>query len=416
MIVNILRYGNNGEGIAQKDGKIIFIDGALQSEIVDITITQENVSFCKAKINKVIMPSPNRVKPPCPYFGKCGGCQLQHINYLEQLRLKSIKIRGNLKKYANFDGDCEIKSSNFQYNYRNHMRFAVVDNKLCLHKNKSKECVIVNYCHIACDAINCCIEPINEFLSINKLEIDEVDIKSIKNQIIITFISKTDVKHIKISYLEDILSPFFTYGFYIFNKQTNQLNHLKGIKKIEYQDEITCFISPLSFLQVNNEVARMLYNDVRDIVQNEVVVDAFCGRGTLSCKLAKKAKKVYGIEIEKSSVSDAMDIQRINNIQNVQFILGDSGEVLSNLYEKFDCLVLDPPRGGVQRSVISNILNIKPKKIVYISCASNTLARDLKELLNIYTIKNIKAYDMFPQTDEVETVVIMEKIDEKNSK
>ena len=155
-----------------------------------------------------------------------------------------------------------------------------------------------------------------------------------------------------------------------------------------------------------------MYNYVCELVKDEVVVDAYCGRGILTCKLAKNAKQVYGIEIEKSSIEDAIDIQTINNIKNVQFILGDTKTELPKLKQKIDCIVLDPPRAGAKQ-IMQTLLDIGANKLIYISCASNTLARDLGKLLDKYSIKEVKAFDMFPQTDEVETVVLLEKINEK---
>ena len=412
MLVDIIRYGNNGEGIAQKDGKVIFVLRALVGETVDISIEKDYAKYSISKLNKIIKQSQNRVNPPCPYFNVCGGCQLQHAKYQEQLKIKSLKISGNLKKYANFDGICEIKPSFLKYNYRNHMRFAVVNKKLCLHKNKSEKCIEIDYCHIACDAINLCIQPINNFLSSQNIDIVEVDIKAIKEQVLITFIAKNDALNLNVKSLESHLSPFFTFGFYLYNRKTKNLKHLGGFKKIECKNSLITYIRPLSFLQINNEISNIMYNDVCEFVKDEIVVDAFSGRGLLTCLLSQKAKKVFGIEIEKSSVLDAIDMQKQNNIQNVEFILGDANKVLSQLNKNIDCLVLDPPRAGIQNEMIFSILKMLPKKIIYISCASNTLARDLKLFLNKYSIKSVQGYDMFPETDEVETVVLLEKINE----
>ena len=249
-------------------------------------------------------------------------------------------------------------------------------------------------------------------MSSQNIDIVEVDIKAIKEQVLITFIAKNDALNLNVKSLESHLSPFFTFGFYLYNRKTKNLKHLGGFKKIEYKNSLITYIRPLSFLQINNEVANMLYNDVCELVKDEIVVDAFSGRGLLTCLLSQKAKKVFGIEIEKSSVLDAIDMQRQNNIQNVEFILGDANKALTQLNKNIDCLVLDPPRAGIQNEMIFSILKMLPKKIIYISCASNTLARDLKLFLNKYSIKSVQGYDMFPETDEVETVVLLEKINE----
>ncbi len=411
MIVDIIRYGNNGEGIALNNGKITFVKDALMGEKVDINITKQTDKYDVAEVTNIIKSSQNRVSPVCPYYGVCGGCQLQHANYEEQLRIKRAKINGNLKKYAHFDANVEIVSSDFKFNYRNHMRFVVFNHTLGLHKSKSSICVDVDDCRIANDEINFCIEAINNFLKITRIDINEVDIKSIKNQVLITFIAEKNV-NFDINEIKQFLSPFTSYGFYLYTKNNKHLKHIYGLKKIEYNDGINCFVRPISFLQVNDQVAHEMYNYVCELVKDEVVVDAYCGRGILTCKLAKNAKQVYGIEIEKSSIEDAIDIQTINNIKNVQFILGDTKTELPKLKQKIDCIVLDPPRAGAKQ-IMQTLLDIGANKLIYISCASNTLARDLGKLLDKYSIKEVKAFDMFPQTDEVETVVLLEKINEK---
>ena len=410
MIVDIIRYGNNGEGIAINNGKIVFVKGALVGETVDVALVKDSANFCIAKINKILKQSPQRQTPVCHYFKNCGGCQLQHICYAEQLKVKQQKIIGNLKKYANcVIPSCNIVSSPKILEYRNHMRFAVFNNKLSLRKNNSHDCVNIGYCYIAYEAINLCIEPLNCFLEKTNLDIDEVDIKAIEKQILITFICEKDIKKIDITHLKSMLSPYFTYGFSLYIKDKKQIKHLEGIKEIQQKRNLTNIISPLSFLQVNNEIADRLYNDVCDLVDDEIVIDAFSGRGLLSCIVSKKAKKVYAIEIEKSSVVDAKNMKVKNNINNVEFILGDVNEVLNNINIDFDCLILDPPRAGIKQNLVDTILKSMPNKIIYVSCACNTLARDLKGLLNKYSLKHICAYDMFPQTDEVETLVLLEK-------
>ncbi len=412
MITNILRYGNNGEGIALNNGKVIFVKDALMGEKVDIKITKQSNNLDYAEVTNIITSSPNRIIPACPYYDVCGGCQLQHANYEEQLKIKRIKINGNLKKYANFDANVEIVASKHEFNYRNHMRFAVTNGTLGLHKNKSSNCVDVDYCLIASDEINFCVEAINNFLKVSKINISEVDIKAIKNQVLITFIAEKNA-NIDVNILKQFLSPYSSYGFYFYNKNNKQLKHIYGIKKIEYYDDIKCYVRPLSFLQVNDQVAHEMYDYVCGLVKDEVVVDAYCGRGILTSKLAKNAKKVYGIEIEKSSIDDAVDIKTINNIQNVTFILGDTKKELPKITQKVDTIVLDPPRAGAKQ-IMQTVADIGANKLIYISCASNTLARDLKMILNKYSIKIVKAFDMFPQTDEVETVVLLEKINEKH--
>ena len=412
MITNILRYGNNGEGIALNNGKVIFVKAALMGEKVDIKITKQSNNLDYAEVKNIITSSPNRIIPACPYYNDCGGCQLQHANYEEQLKIKRIKINGNLKKYANFDANVEIVASKHEFNYRNHMRFAVTNGTLGLHKNKSSNCVDIDYCLIASDEINFCVEAINNFLKVSKINISEVDIKAIKNQVLITFIAEKNA-NIDVNILKQFLSPYSSYGFYFYNKNNKQLKHIYGIKKIEYNDDIKCYVRPLSFLQVNDQVAHEMYDYVCGLVKDEVVVDAYCGRGILTSKLAKNAKKVYGIEIEKSSIDDAVDIKTINNIQNVTFILGDTKKELPKITQKVDTIVLDPPRAGAKQ-IMQTVADIGANKLIYISCASNTLARDLKMILNKYSIKIVKAFDMFPQTDEVETVVLLEKINEKH--
>ncbi len=413
MIIDIERYGSFGEGVSKNQGKVIFVDGALVGERVEVQIIKQQSRYDFAKVKKILSKSDKRVQPICPYFNSCGGCQLMHANYHEQLKIKEQIVNGNIAKYAKTMIDSDIQKSVKQLNYRNHMTFSVKNNSLCLHKKSSNELENISYCHIANEMINSCIEPINNFMRNQQMDFDKVDIKAIQKQILITFYTKSAKKFDSNLLLSD-LSNMYSYGIFVYNTKDKHLKHAYGIKNISYENSgLKCIVRPQSFLQVNDDVAKILYDDVLGLIKDDIVVDCYSGRGELSCRLAQKAKFVFGIEIDKSSHLDAVQIAQINEMRNIKFILGDVDEEITKLKD-VDCVVIDPPRGGMKARAANNIKALRPNKIIYISCASNTLARDLNIFMNNYSIKYIKPYDMFPQTNNIETLVLLEKINEKD--
>lgn len=435
MKLKILRYGVNGEGIALYNNKIVFVPFALKDEIVDVQILKDNKSFCTAKLNNILTKSDNRETPICPYYYDCGGCNLQHIKYKEQLLIKKQTVENNLSKFANCNFLVnDVIESDKQFNYRNHLSFHVNDKgELGFYKENSNTFVKIKKCYLANETINRCIDIFNSYFFDNKIygysaktkqgTIKMVDLKIVDNKLLVTIVStRLNLENLEHLFVRLNLLKM-KYGVYISLNTSNnfliygeKLKHIYGIKQIETNEEnIKSFISSYSFLQINNHIKSLIYNDILKNVEGKVAVDLYSGRGVLASMLSKIFKRVYAIEIVKQACVDAENILKLNNINNVKVLCGDVENFFSKIQEKIDCIIIDPPRKGTTPNVLFDILKSKPKIIVYLSCASNTLARDLKFLLHedYYKIKLVQPYDMFPNTPHIETLVVLEKNEKK---
>lgn len=363
MIVKIERMDHDGRGIAYVNGKITFIANTLPDEIVDIDILVSKKKFNIGKVNKIIDENKDRITPICPYFEECGGCDLMQMTYERELNYKCEKVKDILKKYAGIDTNLKIVKSDKRENYRNKITLHYSDNKLGFMKKNSNEIININECKIANNDIN----------------------KYIKNLLGIKsdFIIRTDTKGEIISNLEN-------------NKIIMNINDLK------YQIDIN------SFFQINNNITEKVFNHILNFIDNvDTALDLYSGVGTLTMLISKKAKKVYGIEINEYSYNNAIKNIELNKVNNVEFFCGKVEDRIREIKGEIDLIVTDPPRSGMDNKTINIIKEKKPKKIIYMSCEPITLARDLNLLKAIYEIDNITLFDMFPNTKHVETVCYM---------
>ena len=400
----ILRLNNEGEGVGIVEGITTFIPYTLPNELVKVKINNIYDNYARGNIVDIIETSTDRIQPICPYFYECGGCNLMHLNYYKQLEFKKNKIESIFKKIVNED----IKVNNIYYdnnlNYRNKITLKVDKNKIGYYKEKSNELIEIDNCFLVDNKINNTIKNIKEF--INKFQdnnINELMIRVINNKIMIS------LDNISLN-CKDIFIDKFNYidSIYVDN------NLIYGNKVlIETIDNFKFNISPKSFFQVNKNVSKMMYEKaVSYINKSDITLDLYSGTGTITTLLSKKSKKVIGVEVVKDAVKDANENIKNNNINNIEFIC-DKVENKINTLKKLniDNIVLDPPRSGSDKKTLNTILEINPKKIIYISCNPVTLARDYNILKDKYIIKDINAYDMFPNTYHVETVMVLEKKD-----
>jgi 23S rRNA (uracil1939-C5)-methyltransferase len=432
IIAKIIDIGCNGEGIAKDDDKVIFIPYALKEETVEVEIINSKPKFSNAKILKIVEKSKDRITAPCPYFSICGGCQLQHTNYENQLKIKTEIVRNNLNKIAKINfkiNDC-IASIN-QFNYRNKMTVPFGE-KIGMFTENSHNIIPINNCLIQKEWAEKVIKIFNQFIIENKVShYDEktnsgllkyLVVREIDNNFLFTIVINGE-KLPEIENLLQLLSKNFkNFGLYIninTKKDAEILSdnfvHIFGLKTLSGEDfGIKYEIGPYSFMQINDEIKKLIYQKVRDEISKEVVVDAYSGAGLLSAILSKKADKVYGIEINKEASKSANDLAKKNNIKNLINLNGDCKKLLPDLVKNLKdfTIVLDPPRAGCDKEVVDAIINSKPNKLIYISCNPSTLARDLKSILQTenYEIKYIQPYDMFPQTKHIETVVCLNRI------
>ena len=396
MPVVIDRFDDLGRGIAYVGDKVTFIPNTIPGDRVAITITKENKKYNIAKVDKYLKLSSMRVKPKCPYFDICGGCTLQNISYEDTINYKYNKVK-NLFKKNKIDINPTIIKNPSPFNYRNKISLKVIDKKIGFYEESTHNIVEINECIIASDAINKTIPLISEFNIIN----GSITIRCNKNDEILIILESNDKLNIDINYLK---SKIKLVGIVINNETFYGDNFL-----IENINDYFYKISYDSFFQVNPYVASILFNEVsKRINEEDTVLDLYCGVGTLSLN-AYRAKEVIGVEIVENAILNAIFNARINKIDNVKFILNDSTKVVSKLNKKFSKVIVDPPRSGLTKTIIENILKVNPEEVIYVSCDPATLVRDILLFIDKYRISEAIIFDMFSYTYHVETMIVLKR-------
>ena len=412
MDIKIEDYGMNAEGVGKIDGKIVLTNNAIVGETVEIEITQNNKNYCISKTINIKQPSKNRVAPPCPYFEQCGGCSLQHMNYSEQLKFKTMLVQKTLKKVANINfnvTDC-IACDNI-YNYRNKASFNFKDNKSGFFAENSNNIVEVEKCLISSNNINKVYVLFKDFLLSTNYQqyVKNLVVKDIQNQILIGVVCTKELN--LTNFYNTLTQHFKDVGLYIVinNRKdsvvlSGKVKHLFGIKEIKINNfNLTYFVDLLGFHQTNINIQNKLYNKVLEYISpNTKVVNGFSGQGLLSAIISSKAKNVVGIEINKSSHISAEKLKENNNITNLTNICADFNNEISKHIKNTNTIILDPSKKGCGKEVMNKINGIS--NIIYISCNPIALAKDLRELPN-YEIEEAIPFDMFPNTNNVETLV-----------
>lgn len=396
--VEVTKLDHQGRGIAKINDKIIFIPNALPEETVDVDIILEKKKYYEGIIKEIINASDKRIKSICPYFEECGGCQFLNMNYQDSLDYKQNKVEEIMNKYLGI----KIKINNIvacdnNLYYRNKTTFQV-KNDIGFFKEKTNTLIPVDKCYISDIKINDIYKAIKD--NINLTNVKQVIIRATKNTLESMVIFKTS-NYIDNKKIIDILKKKVD-SIYI----NDELIYGKG-KIIENLCNKNFYISPSSFFQVNTLQAEKLYNKAivyADIKKEDTVLDLYCGTGTIGIVASDKAKKVIGIELNKEAIKDANENKKLNNINNIEFYAGDVGKILNKNNYKPDIIIVDPPRVGLDSLALAQILNIRPKKLVYVSCDLMTLVRDLKLLSNDYDILELTPVDMFPYTAHVESV------------
>lgn len=398
----IIRLNNEGEGIASIDNFLVFIKNALVNEKVKIRITDIKDNYALGEVLEILSKSDNRIEPICPYYNECGGCSTMHMKYESELEFKKDKIKSIFKKISNVDININNIYSNLEYNYRNKVVLKVSRDNIGFYKEKTNEIINIEKCFLVNEKINDEIKNIRSFISKYKdNNISEIMIRVINNEVMFS------LDNINASIKDEFINTFkHIDSIYINNKLEYGKEYL-----VEEIDDLKFNISPKSFFQVNKEISKMMYEKaVSYINDSDLTLDLYSGTGTITSLASKKSKNVIGIEVIKDSVNDANNNIKINNINNVSFIcdrVENKIEELKN--KKIDNVILDPPRTGSDKKSLKAILDIEPKQIIYISCNPVTLARDYNTLKEKYNIKEINAYDMFPRTYHVETVMVLER-------
>ena len=395
--VEIEKLDNQGKGICFINGKITFIPNTLPGEKVTIEIVKETPKYNEAKVIEYIEKSPKRVESKCRYFGLCGGCELMHSKYEDTIKYKKEKLESILYKYAHLTTSIDIITSDKQLNYRNKITLKVIDSKYGYYEPSTHNLVEIDNCYLV-------EEPINKFIKdLNHLNIKngEVVIRANYNQELLIWIKSREKVKPDIEYLK---SRHKIVGIVL-----NEKTLVGDTSFVEIINHMLFTVSYDSFFQVNRNICSKLFNLIEEeINENETILDLYCGVGTLGINATKKAKKAYGIEIVKNAILNAITNSKINKRDNIYYMLGDVSETLPNIKDDIDTIIVDPPRAGLDQETKKTIFEFKAKKIIYVSCDPMTLARDLKDLQEVYNIKTIKGLDMFPYTQHVECVCVLE--------
>ena len=447
-IITIEDIGVNGEGIGKVDGYPLFVKDAIIGDTVEAKVTKPKKTYAYARMMKVLEPSPHRVEAKCPVSRQCGGCQIQEMSYERQLEFKEKKVKGNLERIGGFSTEFieeimePICGMEEPFYYRNKAQFPMGTDKegkiiTGFYAGRTHQIIPQTDCALGVPVNKEILEKIVAFMNeYNVSAYEEETGKGLVRHVLIRYGFRTKeimvclvVNGDNIPQSEKLVETLaqiegMTSISISINKERNNVIMGKTVKVLWGQGYITDYIgdvkyqiSPLSFYQVNPVQTEKLYGQALEyagLEGNETVWDLYCGIGTISLFLAQKAKSVYGVEIVPQAIDDAKQNAKINGCTNTEFFVGRAEEVLPRAYEKHqvyaDVIVVDPPRKGCDESLLNTMVQMKPERIVYVSCDSATLARDLKILCESgYQLEKARCVDMFPMTVHVETVCLLLK-------
>ena len=451
--VEITDIGVSGEGIGHVDGYTLFIKDAVIGDVVEAKVMKAKKNYGYARLMKVITPSEYRVEPKCAFARRCGGCQIQEMSYDRQLVFKDQKIRGNLERIGGFTKDQidtvmqPVVGMEPPFGYRNKAQFPFGTDKegnpiTGFYAGRTHDIIANTDCALGVEQNKEILEIILQYMRENKIKsYDEKTGKGLIRHALIRYGFKTKeimvclvVNGKKLPKAERLIEKLIQIEgmtSVTISPNTRRDNVIMGDSYeilwgqgyiTDYIGNVKYQISPLSFYQVNPVQTEKLYGlalEYADLKGDETVWDLYCGIGTISLFLAQKAKQVYGVEIVPQAIDDAKENAKINAIDNAEFFVGKAEEVLPEYYAEYerehngetahaDVIVVDPPRKGCDETLLETIVKMQPEKVVYVSCDSATLARDLKYLCaNGYEIRMCRGVDQFPQSVHVETVVLL---------
>ena len=445
--VAIRDLGVHGEGIGSVDGFTVFVLGALPGETVTAKIILLKKSYALGKLLSIEQESPFRVVPECPVYENCGGCQLSHLTYEGQLDMKYRRVKDVIERIAGESGKLvrPVLPAVHPFAYRNKMAVpaGLVKGEAALgcYRQGSHDIIPVSSCAIQKEENNRLLQFARRF--IEKYGISVYDEKTRKGslrhvmgrvgddgKVMVVLVTASETLPEEKRWIEGIQKELPEVISLWHNIQPKPGNTILGakIRHLWGRETLTASlcglqfeVSPYSFFQVHKEQAEILYEkalEYADLKGGETVIDAYCGTGTISLCLAKKAKRVIGIEIVKPAIEDAKKNAKKNHMENTEFYAADAGKLMPQLYRQGlvpDVIVMDPVRAGCSEEVLKAAAGMNPKRIVYVSCNPATFARDAKILKSEgYEIKEVKPVDMFPQTMHVEAIVLLSKLDSKN--
>ncbi len=457
--VEVIDAGAKGKTVGKApDGRVIFLTNTVPGDIVDVQTTKKRKSYFEGIATNFHSYSDKRTEPQCEHFGVCGGCKWQHMGYEHQLFYKHKEVENNLRRIGHLElpEPNPILGSKDQYFYRNKMEFSFSDSRWLSLKEIQSDAEIkdrnalgfhipgmwdkildIKKCHLQADPSNAIRLAVKDFALKNNITffnprnqhgmLRTLMIRTASTGEIMVVLQCFEDNKVQRELLLNHLKerfPEITSLQYVINGKQNDTIYDQEIICFEGRDHIIeemeglrFMINAKSFYQTNSKQAYELYKVTRDfagLTGNELVYDLYTGTGTIAQFVSKQAKKVVGIESVPEAIADAKANAANNKIENVDFYVGDMKNVFNTEFiEKHgtpDIIITDPPRDGMHKDVVQQILNIAPKKVVYVSCNSATQARDLALMKDMYAITKVQAVDMFPQTHHVENVVLLEKL------
>ena len=397
MRVKIEKLDHFGRGICYIDGKICFVENTLPGEDVKIKINLEKKKYILGRVKDFYSVSPDRVDDVCPYKDKCGGCDLSHLSYKKENEYKCLKVKEILRKYADVD-EVLVEDVSFgeEYNYRNKITLHGDHNIIGYYKKNSNDIVPINKCLLVDEKINHIINVINMMSSDNEYKDIVIRVSNDSEEVLISITGK--VKGYEV--LEDLCDSL------IINDEV-----IKGERTImSFIGEKKFIISDKGFFQVNKTLTERLYNEVLNIVKEvkpKKVLDLYCGCGTIGIYISDYVDEVVGVEVFKESIENAKKNKRLNNCNNIRFICDKVEHVIDNIKDNTDLVIVDPPRGGLDKTSIDVLLSMNVNNLVYVSCDPVTLARDIKLLKEKYDVVSVKPFNMFSKTYHVECVCLL---------
>ncbi len=441
----IIGLGHEGQGIGKYEGYTIFVPHGLPGDKIKVKVIKVNKNFGIGRLIEIIEESPNRVQPRCTVYKECGGCQLQHLSYDEQLNEKRKLVKDNLTRIGKIENviihPTIGMSDPWSYRNKSQIPFAdseggliagfyskgshqIIDMKECLIQQEQNNLIVQAIRHIS-EEIGITAYNETTYQGILRHVITRVGVNT--GDLMLILVTNRRQFENKEKLVKRIVEEVPNLTSLIQNINEQRTNVIMGRESIVlYGQEVIYDTignlrfakSPRSFYQVNSEQTKVLYDKAMEYVGltgEEIVIDAYCGIGTISLFLAQKAKHVYGVEIVPEAISDAKRNAELNGIYNTTFEVGAAEEILPKWKEQginADVIVVDPPRKGCDQALLETLIELKPKKIVYVSCNPSTLARDLRILEDGgYKAIEVQPVDMFPQTGHVETIVALYKKD-----
>ena len=440
--VTIEGYGEGGMGVARIDGRVVFVHGALRGEKCRVLILKTLKSVAFAKVLEVLEPSSERITPDCPYFPRCGGCTYRHIRYEEELRLKKQRVQDNLSRIGGSDVTVEeILGARDTLRYRNKAQYPVSkDGAVGFYRARTHEVIECEHCLLVKPEADAAAQALREYMqSCRVAGYDEKTGRGLVRHLYIRSNAageslvcvlvngdKLPKEDRLVTLLRDACPKCTGIVLGTNTKKGNVIlgDHYRTLWGSDRLEDTLCGktfrLSVPSFYQVNRVQAERLYAkaiEFAGLTGQETVLDLYCGAGTITLALSDHAKKVLGAEIVPEAIDDARENAARNGVKNAEFFCGDASDVAKKLARENlrpDVITVDPPRKGLAADVVESIAEMQPGRVVYVSCDSATMARDVKRLADLgYTAQRACAVDMFPRADHVETVCLLSKLKSK---